>query len=959
MFTKDSLIKEFEKDYKKHYEVELFRKEGFTRKKCKTCGKAFWSTTEALNCGDSAHNDYSFFGKEGPKKDQLTYSEFWKVYSDFWKKHGHEVLGRYPVICRWRDDLYFTIASIVDFQRLEKGKVVFEYPANPLMVPQICLRFVDIANVGVTGRHFSCFMMAGQHSFIEKGKTGKTDSMENAGLRGDAKSGSRGIGENALSEKKGMHESFKSEKNGMREKSATPKSNQNPYWKDECIELNFKFLTEVLKIPKDEITYGEDLWHMPDFSAFGPSIESFSGGLELVNSVFMQFRAKEDGSFEELDTRVIDVGWGFERLLWFYNRTPSAYDSVFPDEIEFMKARSGLKIERGLFEEYSKLASKLNIEEVHNLKDEKERVAKALGIGLPELEKTISPLQAIYAIADHSRTLLFALSDGALPSNSAGGYNLRILLRRAFGFIDEYGLDFDIHEIMKLQAKSYKGIFAELSENLDGIGKILAIERKKYAETIEKAKRLAADVLKKGEFSTQKLSMLYESHGLTPEILEKVAKEMKIDADIPTDFYRKVTERHIMEAKGMKDPLLEDPKFQKLPKTKLIYYDDPNKLEDKAKVIGIFGNKVVLDKTIIYPEGGGQVADYGNIGDERVVDAQKLDGIVLHQIETEDGGKGGPIPLKEGASYTIKVDADRRMSLRRHHTSTHLMIASCRQVLGNHIWQAGAKKEEGQAHLDITHYEKPSLEELQRIENTANRHVLSNVKTSIRFMDRGEAEAKYGFRLYQGGGAIGNIIRVVEYPGIDVEACGGLHCDYSSQPGIIKIVGCEQIQDGVVRIRYKAGEQALKWIQGREEILKHASGELSVQEEQLPNTVKRFFEEWKERGKLLERAHGDIAEAAVHKLIREAKEKFKDLKEKKLVSVELSLSLPLLEKVALEVAKVDGLAIIVWNKEGFVVAAANQKSVLDALQLLKEKGAKGGGNKSFARGKLEGGKATR
>ncbi|MEK6954422.1 MAG: alanine--tRNA ligase-related protein, partial [Candidatus Micrarchaeota archaeon] len=810
MLSKEKLVAEFEKEYRKYYEVELFRKEGFTRKKCKTCQKAFWSTTDALNCGDSAHNDYSFFDKERAKKDQLTYSQFWKLYADFWKKHGHEVLSRYPVICRWRDDLYFTIASIVDFQRLEKGKVVFEYPANPLMVPQICLRFVDIANVGVTGRHFSCFMMAGQHAFNENWKI--------SGLAGSV---GRGPVENAKSENIDGGKISLLESKGLKGKFQSTKPAQNPYWKDKCIELNYKFLTQVLKIPKDEITYVEDLWHMPDFSAFGPSIESFSGGLELVNSVFMQFRALEDGSFEELDTRVIDVGWGFERLLWFYNRTPSAYDSVFPQEIEFMKKRSGLNIDKALFESYSKLASKLNIEEVHNIKGEKERIAKALGISFNELERTISPLQAIYAIADHSRTLLFALSDGALPSNSAGGYNLRILLRRAFGFIDEYNLDFDVHEIMKLQAKSYEDIFPELSENLDGIGKILAIERRKYGETIEKAKRLAADVLKKGEFNTQKLSMLYESHGLTPEILDKVAREMKIEANVPTDFYRKVTEKHIMEAKGKKDPLLDDPKFQKIPKTKLVYYEDPNKLEDKAKVLAIFGNKVVLDKTIIYPEGGGQVADFGNIGEARVVDAQKLDGIVLHEIEKGGQSKEGPgkqdkksssagsnIPIKEGASYEIKVDADRRMSLRRHHTATHLMIASCRQVLGNHIWQAGAKKEEGEAHLDITHYEKPSMEELRKIENVVNKHVLSNVKTNIRFMDRGEAERQYGFRLYQGGGAIGNVIRVVEYPGIDVEACGGLHCDYSSQPGIIKIVGCDQIQDGIVRIRYKAGEMA-------------------------------------------------------------------------------------------------------------------------------------------------------
>jgi alanyl-tRNA synthetase len=612
-----------------------------------------------------------------------------------------------------------------------------------------------------------------------------------------------------------------------------------------------------------------------------------------------------------------------------------------------MKKSSSLEIDSKLFSNYSKLAAKLNIEEVHNIKEEKEKIAMNLGIGLPELEKTISPLQAIYAIADHSRTLLFALTDGALPSNSAGGYNLRILLRRAFGFMDEYKFDFNLFDIMAIQSKYYQDIFPELSENMDGIRKILDIEKRKYGETNEKARRIASDVLKRGDFNTDKLSMFYESHGLTPEILENVAKEMKITAQIPTDFYRKVTERHIMQEKAKKDPLLDDPKFQKLPKTKLTYYDDSDKLMDKSKVIAIFVNKVVLDKTIVYPEGGGQVSDHATIGGCKVADAQKLDGVVLHHVERAN-------ELKEGSSYAVIVNKERRMALRRHHSATHIMIASCRQILGSHIWQSGAKKDEEEAHLDITHYEKPTLEQLQQIEQMANRHVLEDVPVKIKFTDRGEAEKKYGFKLYQGGGAIGNIIRVVEYVGVDVEACGGLHCEHSSQIGLIKIVGCEQIQDGVVRLRYKAGEQALKWIQKREAILKSASDELRVQEEMLPATVKRFFDEWKERGKQLEKAHADAAETTVSKLLREAKEKYKEFSEKKLISTEINLPLPLLEKIALEITRQEGYAIMIWNKEGFIVAATNDKSNFDAQELLKEKGAKGGGNKNFARGRLIG-----
>ncbi|MFH1056225.1 MAG: alanine--tRNA ligase-related protein, partial [Candidatus Micrarchaeota archaeon] len=160
--SKEFFRKEFAKDYSKYYSAELFKQEGFERKNCSKCGKSFWTAGEGASCGDSSHEPYSFF-KKTPVRE--TYAGFWRKYSDFWKKNGHDVIARYPLLSKWRDDLFFVIADVVDFQRLEGGKVVFEYPSNPLIVPQPCMRFVDIANVGVTGRHFSGFMMAGQKSF--------------------------------------------------------------------------------------------------------------------------------------------------------------------------------------------------------------------------------------------------------------------------------------------------------------------------------------------------------------------------------------------------------------------------------------------------------------------------------------------------------------------------------------------------------------------------------------------------------------------------------------------------------------------------------------------------------------------------------------------------------------------------------------------------------------------------
>src|SRR3989338_8921052 len=255
--TKEGLRAEFAKGWKEHYAVPLFEREGFERRSCGKCGKSFWTAdAERKVCGDSSCEPYGFIGKPATK-ERLGYVQMWKEFAKFFAKNGHAEIERYPVVDRWRPDLYFTIASIQDFQRLDAGQMTFEYPADSLIVPQVCLRFNDIPNVGVTGRHHTSFIMGGQHSF------GK-------------------------------------------------------YFKEQCLELNFGFLHGVLGIPEDKLTYIEDVWAMPDFSAFGPSIETMSLGLELVNHVFMQFSkttAASGKAYWPLPMKVNDTGWGHERLV--------------------------------------------------------------------------------------------------------------------------------------------------------------------------------------------------------------------------------------------------------------------------------------------------------------------------------------------------------------------------------------------------------------------------------------------------------------------------------------------------------------------------------------------------------------------------------------------------------------------------------------------------------------------
>ncbi len=870
MLTKDLLRKEFSQNYKDYYQVEVFEKEGFTRKTC-SCGKSYWSVGDTPNCGDSIHAPYSFF-KQAKSRDD--YVSFWKKYAAFWKKNGHTIITRYPVVSRWRPDLYFTMASIQDFQRLEKGKMTFEYPANPLMVPQISLRFNDIANVGVTGRHFSCFTMAGQHAFNY------------------------------------------------------PKEG---YWKDRCLELNFEFLTKVLGVKKADLTYTEDVWAMGDFSAFGPCVESFANGLELVNSVFMQYSFLKDQR-RELDIKVIDVGWGFERLLWYSNGDYTAFDSVFPREIKFMESKAGLQVDKALFHKYAALASKLDADEGSVMSYEEKRIAKELGKTPEELRKSIFPLQAIYAIADHSRTLLFAISDGSLPSNVGGGYNLRVILRRALGFMDEYGFNFTLDEIIDMVAEDLKPVYPELAENLPSVHKILEVETARYGESRKKATGIVESLVSAtGKLTTEKMTTLYESHGITPELIEKVASDMKKQIEIPTNFYSKITKKTFKEKE---EEIQID--ASGLPPTEILYYE--GKTEAKAKVLKIDGNRVVLDKTIFYPEGGGQATDSGTMGGIPVIRADKVGDIIVHTLKQAPN-------FKVGEQVACSVDLDRRNALMRHHTATHLVNAACRKVLGTHVWQAGAKKEPEMAHLDITHYEKIPAPVLREIEILANRYVYENHTVKKTVMDRGEAEQKYGFILYQGGGSPGKRIRVIDIDGLDAEACGGLHVDRTGDIGLIKIISESRIQDGINRIEFKAGAPAIAYIQGQEEIIRKASEELHVQPLHLPEAVSKFFREWKEMAKKAESMTGEIASAQIEKLIA-GKEG--------MIKANLPVDQKSLRTLALTLQSA-GRAGVLIGKENIVVCVGDSKHKAREmlLELTKQFGGNGGGDDNLAMGKLE------
>ena len=733
--NKKEILDKFSADPQRYYNVNLFEDQGFERKSCKTCNRYFWTLDANRDkCPDHSDDTYSFIG-EPPTSKRFDYTQSWKEVESFFVKNNHTSINRYPVVCRWRDDLYFTIASIVDFQRVMGSKVTFEFPANPLVVPQTCLRFKDLENVGVTGRHFSSFCMIGQHSI----------------------------------------------------------PNESGYWKDECVNLDFNLLTQQFGIDKKEITFVEDVWE--GGGSFGSSLEYFVRGLELGNAVFTEFQG-DLSDYKTLDQRIIDMGAGLERFAWITMGTPTAYDCCFGPITEKLIQDAGIDANSSVLVPYFTEIAK-NLELYDDLSQVRKNAIKSTGLSDEQINRIITPLEGIYLIIDHIRTLIFAISDGALPSNVGGGYNLRIMLRRIVSTMDRLKLKFDLDEIIDIQIDYLKNTYPELEDTRDDVKEIISIEAGRYDSSKQRMQKIVSKLDK--EPSVTDLIRLYESDGVTPEYL----KEMKVISEIPSTFYAKLSDLH--QSKKQKEQLTLP--LEGIPDTELLFYgDDPR--EFSAKVLKVFDNFVVLDKTGFYARGGGQEPDHGKIGECDIVDITKHGNIVVHEIK-------GEIP-KEGDTVSCVVDSTRRDGITKNHTSTHIINTSARSVLGSWVWQHSAFKEADHARLDITHHSALTDEDVVKIEQAANGIIEKSIPVKIENFDRGTAEQKYGFRIYQGGVVPVKSVRIVSIGDLDIEACGGTHVANTSDVEQIKITRTKRIQDGVVRIEFVSGDGAKEFVKKKQ-----------------------------------------------------------------------------------------------------------------------------------------------
>lgn len=861
---------------------------GYARKQCPKCSGFFWTTDQnRTTCPEQPCQEYEFLGSPATVK-KFDYIAAWNAVSDFFKRNGHEEVRRYPVVCKWRPDLYFTIASIVDFQRIESGRVVFEFPFNPLLVPQMCLRFSDIANVGVTGRHYTSFCMIGQHAL----------------------------------------------------------ANEKGYWKDKCIELDFKLLTEQFGFDKNEVVFKEDVWLGP--GAFGNSLEYYVRGLELGNAVFTAFEGTPD-SYKEYQDKIIDMGAGLERFVWASQGTYNSYEAVFSNVLSKLRRQSDLDLEvdRSL-NNYFKIAGSLDVDQFKGSVNTYQSIAKKLSLDERELRRKIEPIQAVYSVVDHTRTLLFAISDGMLPSNVGGGYNLRVILRRALDFLNDFKIRFSLAELADWHAESLKAMYPELVENVNDVGRILDIEARKYDSTKLRASKVIEGLSKRKQApSIEELARLYDSDGITPDVL----KRSGLNIEIPTDFYDRITSRHMIQKEEKQEQKFE---VNEIPPTKLIYYEDVTQGEFEAQVVKVFpGNFVALSSTAFYPRGGGQEPDFGTINGMVVDDVIKVDNIVLHRIS-------GSNRLHEGDFVTGSIDYNRRSIIMRHHTATHIINGACRSVLGPWVWQHSAFKDVDMGRLDITHFAHLTRDNVTEIERLANEIVRRNLPVVIKWIPRIEAEQQYGFRLYQGGVAPVKDLRIVNIEGFDVEACGGTHVKSTGEVGMIKITKTERIQDGVERLEYVAGSVAVGYVESQELLLMESAASLETPTEKLPATInhlKSEAENSKKNAKQLAKRLAEITSVEVPKLSLSIKDGLKLYASIFESGLDSDYHLLLGDRACIQNSNLIYVAVFEESSRtrlivfsGEVAQTKGARAGAIAKEIAKVMGGSGGGNNRFAQG---------
>lgn len=706
----------------------------------------------------------------------LTSKEIRNQFIEFFKSKDHRAVPSAPVIPHGDPTLLFTNAGMNQFKDVFLGQGSRDY--TRAVDTQKCIRVSgkhnDLEEVGVDTYHHTLFEMLGNWSF------------------GD-------------------------------------------YYKEEAIAWAWELLTEVWGLPKDRLFASvfrdddeayqiwtkylpedrilkcgekDNFWEMGDTGPCGPCSELHYDGtpdksgrdlvnaddprvIEIWNLVFIQYNRNEKGELEDLKNTHVDTGMGLERIVRVLQGKDSNYDTdIFMPLIDKISSLSGIKYEHSD-------AGKTDI--------------------------------AMRVIADHIRTLAFSIADGAIPGNEGRGYVLRRILRRAARFSRELGFRKPvIFELVPVLVSNMGDFFPEIKENQELIAKIIRAEEESFLQTLDqglvKFEELAAN--SGNIISGDDAFLLYDSFGFPLDLTELIARDKGLTVDT-AGFEKNMQEQKDRSRSSRKNVSQQAESDNYDFVSEFVGYTT---MESESTVLHVDGNLIILDKTPFYVESGGQISDTGIIRvdkkDYKVTGVKKSGDAILHFIE-------GDIPADiAGKQATAIIDKQRRLSIMRNHSATHLLHEALKRVLGAHIQQQGSLVAPDYLRFDYNHFEKMTPEQMTEIESIVNNKILEAHTIETNVMSLEEAQNKEGLKMYFGDKYGETVRAVVMDSNYSQELCGGTHVANTSEIGFVKIISESSIASGIRRIEAISGSAIPKHIKKLEnEIAKEKAKESELQDQ--------------------------------------------------------------------------------------------------------------------------------
>ena len=765
----------------------------------------------------------------------MTGDEIRKAYLDFFAEKGHLVLPSAPLIPQNDPSILWINAGMAPFKAYFNG--VEEPPRRRIATSQKCIRTNDIENVGRTDRHHTFFEMLGNFSF------------------GD-------------------------------------------YFKKEAICWSWEFVTEVLKLDKsrlwvtvykdddeafniwrDEIGLPEErilrmdkehnFWeigtgpcgpcseiHYDRGEEYGTGPEDVIGGegdrfLEIWNLVFTQFNKTEEGEYLPLPQKNIDTGMGLERVASILQGVDSNFETdLLKPMIDFLVEDSGI--------EY--------------LQDEDTKVAYRV-------------------IADHSRGITMAIYDGALPSNEGRGYVIRRILRRALRYGRKLGYNEPfLYRMVPVVIKAMQGGYPELQEKEEYIQRVIRAEEERFLQTLDQGLHLIDEMISELKRNGKKLLSgidafkLYDTYGFPLDLTRDVLAEEGLSVD--EEEFELEMEKQRERARQAREETgfsasEEEIFYRSLLEKYQLEFTGYEHLNESTEIIAIVKDgqevhrveagekaKLVLAKTPFYGESGGQVGDKGLIrfADNlaTVYDTRKEAGITVHYIEVEKGS------FSKGDAVEAKVYDDLRQATARNHSATHLLHKALKEVLGEHVNQAGSLVEPDRLRFDFNHFNALSKAELKEIEKKVNAAILANLDVDIILTDMEQAKKLGAVALF--GEKYGDVVRVVSMGDYSTELCGGTHVKATGAIGSFKILSESSIAAGVRRIEAITGEEVLRYIAGQEEKVEKAATLLKTTPDNLLERIEALQAREKELEKELKELKGRLARTVLDELLEKVEE---------------------------------------------------------------------------------------